>query len=67
MGMIAKGDVFTVVSMDDMGPAQVPVVTGDGYVVAAPRMRWHVVLLHDRLCWFGHEWFDFCDLVGEAV
>lgn len=65
VGLIRKGATFTVVALDDDGPATIP--TFDELAAVGHRNVWHVVLLDDRLCWFESGWFDFCELLRDVA
>lgn len=63
-----RGDVFTVVTVDDPGPydMRLPKVDDYGMVSYDPPKRWHVVLFQGTLLWFDHECFSQAELVTDA-
>lgn len=63
-----KGDLFTVMVVDDPGPYEVPDFRLDenGGMVTSTRHRWHVVLLRDTLYWFRHDWFETSELLADV-
>ena len=63
-----KGDLFTVMVVDDPGPYEVPDFKFDenGGMVTPTRHRWHVVLLRDTLYWFRHDWFETSELLCDV-
>jgi hypothetical protein len=48
--IVKQGDVLLVMSLDDVGPAQLPDVRGFEEKQSAKK-RWLVALVHDRLVW----------------
>jgi hypothetical protein len=71
---LKRGDVFTVVSLDDPGPYQLPVrlpITDadgwDNFETAAVPFRWHVVLIRDALVWIDHTSFECAELLRDVV
>jgi len=72
-GMIRRGQVFTIVTVNDYGPYDLPsfpTVDGRGGLLPAKRTardkRWHTALLGDTLFWLDHELFQFSKLVADA-
>lgn len=66
--IIKRGNVFTVVAVDDPGPKDydVPLLDSDGMLVTEPPKRWHVVLLKGVLCYMRHDWLSVSELVNDV-
>ena len=64
-----RGDVFTVVTLDDPGPYQLPQINGlndIGQYVTQPKKLWHVVLFKDALIWMEHDHFEQAILLRDV-
>jgi hypothetical protein len=64
---LKRGDVFTVVTVDDPGPYRLltaPIHFNDGWETY-PAPRYHVVILGESLLWFQHDWFEVCKLLAD--
>ena len=66
--MMKRGDVFTMVTVNDPGPYQMnlPKINDIGQVVSDPPKRWHVVLVAKDLVWIDHEWLEQAELLVDA-
>lgn len=69
--VVMRDDTFTVISVDDPGPCQLPDYSSiyDPWApssVTVPKC-WHVVLLQLTLVWMEASWFEQCELLGDAV
>lgn len=61
-GLIKRGDLFTIITLDDPGPQQLPEYNEHG-VPTVVKMRFHTALLHDSLFWIEHSFLFFAKLV----
>jgi hypothetical protein len=63
-------DVFTIVSLDDKGPAQFPNTVNNHsigmWASTPPLVRWHVILVNEKLAWFSHEWLEVSELLCDV-
>jgi len=69
-----RGDMFTLVTLDDPGPYELPTMpTFDdaGNILPAMeiklRARYDVVLVGDTLVWFEHDNFEHSELLTDVV
>jgi hypothetical protein len=64
---LVRGEVFTVVSLDDPGPMQLPELSiGIPEAYYDPPKRWHVALKGDKLFWIDHAYFDQAKLLRDV-
>ena len=66
--MLQRDDVFTIICVDDPGPARLPVIpveTDFTSLIPPATKRWHVVLVQGVLVWFEHDWFLHSELLHE--
>lgn len=64
---IKRGELFTIVNVNDPGPTEMnlPKVDDNGLITFDPPKRWHVVLWNGLLCYFQHDWLG--DGISELV
>lgn len=67
--VIYRDNIFTLVTLDDPGPYELPPINGlndVGQYVTHPRKLWHVVLLGDSLVWMEHKHFEQAILLRDV-
>lgn len=62
--ILHRGDLFTIVTLDQTGPIERYVTFDENGAQVAK--RYHVVLLRDTLVWFEHSWIEVCKLVADC-
>lgn len=64
---ISRGDIITIINVDDTGPHTSAYAALDNAAGAGlAHKRWHVALVRHTLVWMEDHWFDTCELLGEA-